>query len=237
MLQLAQQFGQPRLAVQVEAVVGGVLGHDHQLAHAVGGQLAGLGHHFLHRLRVMFAAHFGNCAERTQPVAAFGDFQKREVPRRDPHAGCVGQRMRRGGVEDRPLFFESAQEPVGHLGDLLATEDADQVVDLRARIEQRLVLPLGEAARDDHAAKFAAAFEVEHLVDGGERFLPGRLDEPARVDDGEVGAARIVDQLVAVELQQAEHPLAVDQVLGAAKADECVAALRSAARELIGESV
>ena len=35
----------------------------------------------------------------------------------------------------------------------------------------------------------------------------------------------LVDQLVAVELQQAEHPLAVDEVLGAAEADEGVGAL------------
>ena len=44
---------------------------------------------------------------------------------------------------------------------------------------------------------------------------------------------RLVHQLVAVELQQAEHPLAVDEVLRAAEADEGVAALRCAARKLI----
>ena len=37
--------------------------------------------------------------------------------------------------------------------------------------------------------------------------------------------SRLVHQPVAVELQQAQHPLAVDQVLGAAEADEGVVAL------------
>ena len=103
--------------------------------------------------------------------------------------------------------------------------------------EQRLPLPLGQAAGDDHAAQLAAALELEHFVDRGERFLPGRLDEPAGVDDDEIGPARVVHQLVAVELQQAEHPLAIDEVLRAAEADERVAAFGRAARKLIGESV
>ncbi len=46
-----------------------------------------------------------------------------------------------------------------------------------------------------------------------------------------------VDQLVAVQLQQAEHPLAVDEILWAAEADERVAALRGAARKLSRKSV
>src|SRR5690606_15838871 len=40
------------------------------------------------------------------------------------------------------------------------------------------------------------------------------------VDDGKVCAWGVVDQLVAIELEQAEHPLAVDQILGAAKTYE-----------------
>ena len=44
LVQLAEQLGQARPAVEVEAVVGRVLGDDDQLADAVGGQLAGLGH-------------------------------------------------------------------------------------------------------------------------------------------------------------------------------------------------
>ena len=42
LVQFAEQFGEPRPAVQVHAVVGRVLGDDDQFAHAVGGQFAGL---------------------------------------------------------------------------------------------------------------------------------------------------------------------------------------------------
>ena len=40
------------------------------------------------------------------------------------------------------------------------------------------------------------------------------------------------NQPIAVELQQAQHPLAVDQVLGAAQADEGVGALWPRAKQL-----
>ena len=60
-----------------------------QLAHAVGRQLAGFGEHFFDRLGGVLAAHLGNRAERTQPVAAFGDLQKGEVPRRDPQPAAI----------------------------------------------------------------------------------------------------------------------------------------------------
>ncbi len=98
---------------------------------------------------------------------------------------------------------------------------------------KRFFLSFGEAAGDDDAAQFAAAFQFEHFVDRGERLCPGGLDETARVDDGEVGAARVVHQFVTIELQQAEHPLAVDEVLRTAEADKRVAALGFAARTLV----
>ena len=40
LVELAQQLGEPHSAVQVEAVIGRVLGDDDQLADAVGGQFA-----------------------------------------------------------------------------------------------------------------------------------------------------------------------------------------------------
>jgi hypothetical protein len=87
-------------------------------------------------------------------------------------------------------------------------------------------LPLGQTARDDHAAELAATLEFEHLVDGAERFLTGRLDEAAGVHDREVGLGGVIDQLVAVQLEHAQHPLAVDEVLRTAQADEAVLTLR-----------
>ena len=121
--------------------------------------------------------------------------------------------------------------------DVLATEDSDQVVDIGARLQQGIFLTFSEAARHDHAAQFALAFQVEHLVDRSKRFRSRSFNETARVDDSEVGAARLVHELVTIKLQQAEHALAVDEVLRAAKADKRIAALGFAARTLSGESV
>ena len=42
LVQLAQQLGQAHPAVEIEAVIGRVLGDEDQLADAVGGQLLGL---------------------------------------------------------------------------------------------------------------------------------------------------------------------------------------------------
>ncbi len=139
----------------------------------------------------MLAAHPRDRAERAQPVAAFGDLEEREVPRRDPQPGRVGQRVRRRRVEHGPLLSKSAQQPVGDLRNFLATEDADQVVDPGPSFEQRFTLPLGQAAGHDDAAQLAALFELQHLVDRGERFLPCGLDEAAGVDHGKIGTARV----------------------------------------------
>ena len=46
---------------------------------------------------------------------------------------------------------EPAQDPVRDPGDLLAAEDADDLVDLGELLEQHVLLPLGQAAGDDHA--------------------------------------------------------------------------------------
>ena len=146
------------------------------------------------------------------------------MPRRDPQPLAIGKRLRRRGLKHGALLVEPADQPVGDFRHLLAAEHADDVIDLRALVEQRLFLALGQAAGNDHAPRAAAAFQLEHFVDRRIRFLAGPFDEPAGVDDDEIGPLRLVDQPVAVQLQQAEHPLAVDQILRAAEADEGISA-------------
>src|SRR5262249_49411453 len=128
--------------------------------------------------------------------------------------------MRWRRVEYRALFHKPAEQAVGNFRDMLAAEDSDEVIDIWARLEQRIFLALREAAGYDHAAQFALAFQVEHFIDRRKRFGSSRFNKTTRIDDGEVGAFRVVHQLIAIELQQAEHPLAVDEVLRAAKADK-----------------
>ena len=115
---------------------------------------------------------------------------------------------------------EPAQDPIGHPGDLLAAEDADDLVDLGKLLEQDVFLPLGQAAGDDHALDRPGALPLEHLLDHAARFLPGRVDEPAGIDDDQVGLLPLGHQREPVLRQQPEHPLGIDQVLGAAQADK-----------------
>ena len=91
--------------------------------------------------------------------------------------------------------------------------------------EQFFFLTLGQTARDDHAAQVALLFELEHFVDRGERLVTGLFDKAAGVDDREVGPFRVVDQVVSVDLQHAEHPFAVDEVFGATEADKGIGSL------------
>ena len=160
-----QQFGQPRLAEQVDAVVGRILGDDNQLAYAVGRELPRLGQHHLGRLRRVLAAHLGNRTEGAQPVAALGNFQVREVPRRDPQPIGIGQRANGGGPKNLLLFDDIAHQSVGHPSHFVATEHADQMIDARPLGEQVFLLPLGQTARNDDTLDLPAAFQLEHFID------------------------------------------------------------------------
>ena len=69
------------------------------------------------------------------------------------------------GRNRRALLVQAAQQPVGHPGDLLAAEDADDLVDLGELLEQDFFLPLGQAAGDDHPLDRARPLPLEHLLD------------------------------------------------------------------------
>ena len=149
LVQLAEQFGQPRPAVEIDAVIGHVLRDQDQLADAVAGQLAGLFDHALDRLGHMLAPHVGDGTEGAEPVASFGDLQVGQVPGRDPQPRAVVLGLHRRRAEDRALLVQPAQDPLGDARDLLAAEDADDLVHLGELLEQDILLPLGQAAGDD----------------------------------------------------------------------------------------
>ena len=133
---------------------------------------------------------------------------------------CTG-----AGRNKRALLAQAAEQAIGNLGDLFAAEDADHLVDLGKLFQQHVFLPFRQAAGDDHAAHAAVAFALEHLLDDRTRFLPGRVDEPAGVDDHQVGVLPLGHQSEPVLRQEPEHPLGIDQVLGAAQTDEADGAL------------
>ena len=214
LVELAEQLGQPGPAVEVDAVIGHVLGDEDQLADAVGGQLAGLLDDLLDRLGDVLAAHVGDRAEGAEPVAAFGDLQVGEVPGRDPQPGAVVLGLDRGGAEDGALLVQAAHDPVGDPGDLLAAEDADDLVDLGHLFEQHLLLPLGQAAGDDHALDLARPASAR-ASRGSRRSDSCRAASmnPQVLTIDQVGLLGVGHERVAVLRQQAEHPLGIDEVL------------------------
>ena len=191
-----------------------------ELADAVAGELACFLDHALDRLGHVLAAHVGNRAEGAKPVAPFGDLEVGEVPRRDAQPGAIVLGLHGRGSKKRALFAQAAQKAIGNLGDLFAAEDADHLVNLGKLLQQHVLLPFRQAAGDDHAAHAAVALALEHFLDDRTGFLPGRVDEPAGVHDHQVGVLPLRHQREPILRQEPEHPLGIDQVLGAAQADE-----------------
>src|SRR5262249_36447936 len=104
--------------------------------------------------------------------------------------------------------------------DFLAAEDADDLIDAGDFLEQVLMLAFGQAAGDDDRADAALLLEGQHFADDTKRFLAGRLDEAAGVDDNDIGAVGVGDERVAVLGELAEHGFGIDGGFRAAEADE-----------------
>ena len=169
-----------------------------------------------------------NVHSRSQPSEIF---KKREVPRRDPQPVAIRQRPRRRGAKDRPLLVQPADQPVGDLGHLLAAEHADQVVDLRAR--RPAALPCrarpGSRRRSRPAMcprRFSSSISWIVANDS----CRARSMNPQVLTTTKSAPCGSRTSSIAVELQQPQHPLAIDEVLGAAEADEGVRAFALARR-------
>ena len=161
-----------------------------------------------------------NVQSRSQPSEIFRNAKCLGVIR---SRARVGQRLCRRRLKDDPLLVQPADQPVGDLGDFLAAEDADQVVDLGH--VRRAALP--SAARPGSPRRSRPAVRPAALSSSISSIAPNDSCracsmKPQVLTIDEIGPFRLVDQLVAVELQQPEHPLAVDQILGTAQADEAV---------------
>ena len=93
-------------------------------------------------------------------------------------------------------------------------------IDPRLLGQELGLVPLDEAAGDDHPAALSVVLEPHGVLDLGHRLGLGGLEEAAGVNDDRVRRRRVRRDRQSILGQQAEHPLAVDEVLGAAEADE-----------------
>ena len=99
------------------------------------------------------------------------------------------------------------------------------MVDPGTVVEQLLLLPLGQAAGDDHAADLALLASARSISSiAANDSSRARSMNPQVLTTTKSAPVGSWHQLVAVQLQQTQHPLAVDEVLGTAEADEGVGA-------------
>ena len=100
--------------------------------------------------------------------------------------------------------------------------EAEHGVGLGQLVGELLAVALGEAADGDDLLRAAAvALEVGGLEQRVDGVLLGLLDEAARVDDGDVGLGRVVDETPALREQPTGQLLGVDLVARAPEGDEC----------------
>ena len=205
--QAAQQLGEHAAAVEVEAVVGGVLGDDDQLAHARGGQLARLLLQRLHRHRDVGPADERDGAVAATPVAPLGDLQIGVVAGRGEVA-LGRQSLSAGGAQ--------------RAGDALQIAGAEVVVDLGNLGPQLVGVALREAADDEQALDLPGRLGRRGAQDHIDRLLLGVADEAAGVDDHHLGVGAVaVERHAVAGRREARHQvLRVDRILRAAERDD-----------------
>ncbi len=104
--------------------------------------------------------------------------------------------------------------------DLFQLAGAHNGVDFRNVFANLVAEALDEASGDDEFLRLASGLVRGHLEDGIDRFLLGAFDERAGVDDDHVGVFGAAGEFGAGAGEQAHHDFAVDEVFGAAQADE-----------------
>ncbi len=159
----------------------------------------------------MLAAHERDGAERASVIASFADLEIAhvwELAGIHPNAGVLHPRS-----ADQAPRLERRNE-LAHLG------RAEEEVHLgKLRLELRLVA-LDHAPHGHHCLTTTVGLASSRLDERLDRLLLRRVDEPARVDDDDVGVIERRRELGAVAEELREVALAVDGILVAAKSDE-----------------
>ena len=215
---LLQETRQGRLAVDVLAVIRRILSDEYDLPGALGGKACDLALDVIHRSAAKASANQRNGTESAAMVAALGNLHISRIDRRR-------QNTRRLRIVDNLILScqddAVARQSLTHrLHDTVPCTRADDGVGLGHVVQKLLMIAFPETACDDEratAARFLVLRHIEHRRDG---FLLRRLDESACIDDDDLRFCRIGRKFDAVVLQDAEHDFRIDEILGAAEADE-----------------
>ena len=210
-----QRFEQVRelrtAAPQVAPEMAQVLRDEVDLLRPLGLQRLRLAHQPLERLGAVLAAHQRDRAERAGVIAPFGDLEVADVVGAAQELADAG--MRGDGIRE--------QAPLSERGDeLVQIGESQEEIDFRHLSCQLLLVALHQAA--DRHDRFDRRFLLElcrlqHRLDG----LPlRRVDEPARVDEDDVGLGEVVGEAGAMPHQLPDQPLGVDGGFVAAEGDD-----------------
>ena len=103
---------------------------------------------------------------------------------------------------------------------LLQLARPDDSINFRNVLANLVAVTLDKTSRHNELTGGPGSLMLRHFEDGIDRFLFGRIDEGAGIDDQDFGVSRIRGHLGARAVQQSHHHLAVNQVFGAAERDK-----------------
>ena len=220
-LELGQRLDQlGQLGTDVTPPGRGVLGHQHEFAHAGVDQLAPLRAQARHRLGSVRAADGGNRTKTTGMVAAVGDAQVRIGPRRGEQARLVPGRFAQPARREIAGHRRAAAEVANGAREGLVVGDLGEEVDLRKALLEGVLEALDQTTRDDNSRQLAAALPRDQGADRRLGLLPGRTDEGAGVEHGHVGVLDGARDPTALFGHPREDQLGVDQVAGTTQVNQ-----------------
>ena len=122
------------------------------------------------------------------------------------------RRLRKGGCVQSRRGQDLFQFACAHHG----IHFRDALLDL-------IAIAFDQAPGDDQLAGAPARLELGHFEDGIDGLLLGFVDERAGVDDQDVSGFRLIGDLRPRAVEEPHHDFRVDEIFGAAQADEAYA--------------
>ena len=205
--QPTQQLAKHTLAVEVDAVVGGVLSDDNQLLDPLVSQLACLLFQLLHPHRAVLATDERNGTVAALPVAPLRDFQVGVVVR--------GRQVAFGG---KLLALHSPQTA----DDVVPGAGAEVTVHFGNLLTQLVGITLREAAHHKELLDAPRTLRLDRLQNQFNRLGLRIANEAAGVDNHHLGICSVAVEahLVAGGGEAGHQVLRIDRVFGASEGDD-----------------
>ena len=189
-IQFCQQIPDPPAAIQIGSITGSILRDDNEFLHPFRSQLLRFGN--------ITAPDSWNCTIGAAVVAALGDFQ----------ISCPRLGRNQPGVFSIAIQHLFAQDLGQNLSHLWIIADCQKTIDLRHFRFQISFVALSQTAYDQFPAILILIFC--HFQDRIDRFLLGRLNKSAGIDDNRFRFVNVADNFMSGLPQQAHHSLTVD---------------------------